>query len=204
LKDEGKSSDIFITAYPEGQDPQPTETHWKCTNGNGVFNWRLKYPMVLPSPALPTFKVQVWDRNVVHADAVICEANINLRSLYQRAIKKGSDREFIGKQWVALKHPKAPGIQGEVQISFELLTKSESVKSPAGFGREDPNMNPNLPEPKRPETSFAPWNVAKQTEQVVKATKGWWQGFRIKLIAAVICLVIVIVLILLWQIARIF
>ena len=41
LKDkQGKSSDIFVCAFPEGQEPQPTETHWKCEDGNGKFNWR--------------------------------------------------------------------------------------------------------------------------------------------------------------------
>ncbi len=33
-------------------------------------------------------------------------------------------------------------------MEFELLTKEEGEKKPAGKGREDPNMNPHLPTPK--------------------------------------------------------
>ncbi len=50
--------------------------------------------------------------------------------MYSRALKNGSKREFLPKQYVALKHPHATGIQGEVQLSFELLTKDEAAKSP--------------------------------------------------------------------------
>lgn len=33
-------SDIFIVGYPEGQNPQVTDTHWRCEDGKGLFNWR--------------------------------------------------------------------------------------------------------------------------------------------------------------------
>lgn len=39
FKDKGMS-DIFITGYPEGQSPQVTDTHWRCDDGKGLFNWR--------------------------------------------------------------------------------------------------------------------------------------------------------------------
>jgi hypothetical protein len=65
--------------------------------------------------------LQVWDRNVLEADAVICEANLNLRSFFTKAVKSKSRREILPRQWVAMTHPEKKGIQGEVSISVELL-----------------------------------------------------------------------------------
>ena len=80
----------------------------------------MKFPVTLPT-TLNTFKLQVWDRNVLEANAVICEANLNLRSFFAKTIKNKSRREILPKQWVAMTHPERVGIQGEVSISVELL-----------------------------------------------------------------------------------
>ncbi|XP_059210821.1 dysferlin isoform X3 [Centropristis striata] len=45
-------------------------------------------------------------------------------------------------------------IAGKVEMSLEIVTESEHEERPAGAGRDEPNMNPHLEEPHRPETSF--------------------------------------------------
>ncbi|XP_055360624.1 dysferlin isoform X3 [Betta splendens] len=45
-------------------------------------------------------------------------------------------------------------IAGKVEMSLEIVTEQESEERPAGLGRDEPNMNPHLEEPQRPETSF--------------------------------------------------
>lgn len=39
-------------------------------------------------------------------------------------------------------------------MSLEIVTEQEQEERPAGLGRDEPNMNPHLEEPQRPETSF--------------------------------------------------
>lgn len=45
-------------------------------------------------------------------------------------------------------------IAGKVEMSLEIVSEQEQDERPAGLGRDEPNMNPHLEEPQRPETSF--------------------------------------------------
>ena len=53
-------SDIFVVGYPEGpgQKPQTTDTHWRSEDHTGKFNWRMKFPIILPNKT-PRFKLQI-------------------------------------------------------------------------------------------------------------------------------------------------
>jgi hypothetical protein len=53
-------SDIFVVGYPEGPGfkSQTTDTHWRSENGEGKFNYRMKFPILMPCPT-PRFKVQI-------------------------------------------------------------------------------------------------------------------------------------------------
>eukprot|EP00117_Sycon_ciliatum_P005571 scpid7068/ scgid9464/ Myoferlin; Fer-1-like protein 3 len=54
---------------------------------------------------------------------------------------------------------------GKVEMEVEILTKDDSEAKPAGESRDDPNQNPTLDPPNRPETSFlwftSPWKTFK-------------------------------------------
>lgn len=39
-------------------------------------------------------------------------------------------------------------VQGKVEMSLEIVTEEEQDERPAGLGRDEPNMNPHLEEPK--------------------------------------------------------
>ncbi|XP_050970047.1 dysferlin isoform X11 [Labeo rohita] len=45
-------------------------------------------------------------------------------------------------------------LAGKVEMSLEIISEQEQDERPAGLGRDEPNMNPHLDEPQRPETSF--------------------------------------------------
>ncbi|XP_072905190.1 myoferlin-like [Hemitrygon akajei] len=47
-----------------------------------------------------------------------------------------------------------PVLTGKVELTLELVTELEAEERPAGKGREEPNMNPKLEPPNRPDTSF--------------------------------------------------
>ncbi|XP_063694280.1 myoferlin-like isoform X6 [Bolinopsis microptera] len=56
-------------------------------------------------------------------------------------------------------------LTGKVEMELEILTEEEVAERPAGKARDDPNSNPTLEPPNRPETSFNwftnPWKVFK-------------------------------------------
>ncbi|XP_067857650.1 myoferlin-like [Heptranchias perlo] len=68
-----------------------------------------------------------------------------------------------------------PSLTGKVELTLELLTELEAEERPAGKGRDEPNMNPRLEAPNRPDTSFlwfrSPFKVMKH---VVWRKYKWW------------------------------
>eukprot|EP01119_Soliformovum_irregulare_P020127 TRINITY_DN648_c0_g1_i1.p1 TRINITY_DN648_c0_g1~~TRINITY_DN648_c0_g1_i1.p1 ORF type:complete len:1282 (+),score=464.21 TRINITY_DN648_c0_g1_i1:141-3986(+) len=185
-------SDIFVTGYPEGQDPQVTDVHWRSEDGTGAFNWRMKFPITLPTTQ-NRFKLQIWDKDILNPNDAIAEANLNFKSLYKRAYKQKSSRQEIEKQWVTMTHPAATGTQGQVEVSFELLDLEEARRRPAGMGRSEPNENPHLDPPVRPETSFNPFRLDKMISKVL------WQQHKWKIyIGCGICIAVIIAIIVIY------
>ncbi|XP_076145199.1 dysferlin [Alosa pseudoharengus] len=45
-------------------------------------------------------------------------------------------------------------LAGKVEMSLEIVSEHEQEERPAGQGRDEPNMNPHLEDPQRPDTSF--------------------------------------------------
>uniref|UniRef100_A0A671LWU1 Myoferlin-like n=1 Tax=Sinocyclocheilus anshuiensis TaxID=1608454 RepID=A0A671LWU1_9TELE len=45
-------------------------------------------------------------------------------------------------------------VSGKVEMTLEVLEEKEAEERPAGKGRDEPNMNPKLDPPNRPDTSF--------------------------------------------------
>ncbi|KAF7282748.1 hypothetical protein GWI33_002001 [Rhynchophorus ferrugineus] len=86
------------------------------------------------------------------------------------------------------KRTKKEVLGGKLEAEFEILTKEEAQKAPAGLGRQGPQA---LPPPKRPDTSFA-WftNPLKSCKYVV--CKAWkWKLLKCG------CLIFVVIFILL-------
>ena len=87
--------------------------------------------------------------DLIGADDAIGEAELNLKSLYDRALKTNSS-QLIERQWVSCTHPSYAGVRAQVCLTIELLTRAEAELQPAGKAREAPNENPHLDEPLRP------------------------------------------------------
>jgi len=193
---DAKMSDIFVVAYPQGIDPQKTDIHWRSENGEGMFNWRMVFPITLPFKT-PRFKVQLWDKDLLNPDDVIAEASLNLAGFFKKAFKDHEKASHsIDKQFIVLTHPNYQGPQGRLEISIDLLTEEEARKYPVGLGRKDPNQYPHLPPPDRPETSFNPLNPASWISKVL------WKQHRGKFICCCVILVVVILIPLLVVVAQ--
>ncbi|XP_019494547.1 PREDICTED: myoferlin [Hipposideros armiger] len=78
---------------------------------------------------------------------------------------------------------------GKVEMTLEVLNEKEADERPAGKGRDEPNMNPKLDLPNRPETSFL-WftNPCKTMKFIV------WRRFKWVIIGLLILLILLLFL----------
>uniref|UniRef100_A0A4W3IN78 C2 domain-containing protein n=1 Tax=Callorhinchus milii TaxID=7868 RepID=A0A4W3IN78_CALMI len=82
-------------------------------------------------------------------------------------------------------------LAGKVEMTLEMVCEQERDEKPAGLGRDEPNMNPKLEEPKRPDTSFLWFTSPLKTLKYIV-----WRRFRwlfLALLVAFIVLMFIIV-----------
>jgi hypothetical protein len=123
----------------------------------------------------PRLIIQIWDNDIILPDKYLGTMELDLSHMPKHS---HSDSECSldqlrpeAKRVSLLKHKKLRGwwpasvvagdgneqtreLTGKVEMELELLTEAEAKERPAGKGRGEPNMNPHLPEPNRPATSF--------------------------------------------------
>ncbi|XP_036979815.1 myoferlin [Acanthopagrus latus] len=78
---------------------------------------------------------------------------------------------------------------GKVEMTLEIVEEKEMDERPAGKGRDEPNMNPRLEQPNRPDTSFF-WftNPCKTMKFIV------WRRFKWIFILSIILLLVILFL----------
>ncbi|XP_011486215.1 myoferlin isoform X2 [Oryzias latipes] len=76
---------------------------------------------------------------------------------------------------------------GKVEMTLEIISEADADERPAGKGRDEPNMNPRLDPPNRPETSFF-WftNPCKTMKFIV------WRRFRCLFISLIILTIVIL------------
>ncbi|XP_019953049.2 myoferlin [Paralichthys olivaceus] len=80
-------------------------------------------------------------------------------------------------------------LSGKVEMTLEIIEEKEKEERPAGKGRDEPNMNPKLDQPNRPDTSFL-WftNPCKTLKFIV------WRKFRWMFIGIILLLFVMLFL----------
>ncbi|CAH2322361.1 myoferlin isoform X3 [Pelobates cultripes] len=80
-------------------------------------------------------------------------------------------------------------LAGKIELTLEVLNEKEAEERPAGKGRDEPNMNPKLDPPNRPDTSFL-WftNPCKTMKFIV------WRRFKWIFIGIIILLLVLLFL----------
>ncbi|XP_068597029.1 myoferlin [Brachionichthys hirsutus] len=80
-------------------------------------------------------------------------------------------------------------LAGKVEMTLEIVEESEFDERPAGKGRDEPNMNPKLEYPNRPDTSFF-WftNPCKTMKFII------WRRFKWIFIIAIVLLLVILFL----------
>ncbi|XP_037905651.1 fer-1-like protein 6 [Hermetia illucens] len=115
----------------------------------------------------PVFYLQIWDNDVFSPDDFLGVVNVNLSHFKEpvTTAKKCSLRQQtkyvnlfnVGtvKGWFPAEGKFSDGsigLTGKVEMILQVLTEPEAASRPAGLGRNPPEQ---LPDPKRPETSFS-------------------------------------------------
>ncbi|XP_015263634.1 PREDICTED: fer-1-like protein 5 [Gekko japonicus] len=151
----------------------------------------------------PKLIIQIWDNDKFSADDFLGVLELNLTSI-PRPAKRPRDCTvkmlLEGSRDSSPFHRKKPKrislfaqknlrgwwpcivfeddkrrVSGKVEMSLELLTEKEAEERPAGKGREEPNMNPVLKPPERPETSFLWFTAPMQSVKYVVWQKSKWK-----------------------------
>merc|ERR1712136_242012 len=66
------------------------------------------------------------------------------------------DQKLVKGWWPLVKNIDGKREQaGKLEMTVEIVSEEEADEKPAGFGRDEPNMNPKLEKPNRPATSFS-------------------------------------------------
>uniref|UniRef100_A0A8C8VG75 C2 domain-containing protein n=1 Tax=Pelusios castaneus TaxID=367368 RepID=A0A8C8VG75_9SAUR len=157
----------------------------------------------------PKLIIQVWDNDKFSADDFLGVLEIRLLSiplparrprdctlkmLQDESDSRSHKRTSLFKQRVArgwwpctVQEEGKQRLSGKMELTLEMLTDQEAEERPAGRGREEPNMNPTLHPPVRPESSFL-WFTAplKSLRYIV------WQPHKCKILLSLLLLLLLL------------
>jgi len=63
-----------------------TDIHWRAKNGNGSFNWRMKFNFTLPQKR-PRLRISAWDQDIFGSNDAIGECQMPLTKIFKQAWK---------------------------------------------------------------------------------------------------------------------
>ena len=209
------TSDIYVMAYIDGKNKFQTDIHYRCSTGQGSFNWRMLIPIEIPRDKYD-LTIQVFDSDIFSKDDFICGGRLNLFEIisdvnlldlplqlnndYYSSLpkekRKISNIEFVDKNedeegnkfWVQLEKQGSQG--GKVLCSLEIVPQWYADLHPAGKGRDQPNINPYLPPPNgRIFFTLNPFKAFNQLTGPKFRKKCYCLGLKICLIIYIIILI---------------
>nr|XP_009680174.1 PREDICTED: dysferlin [Struthio camelus australis] len=80
-------------------------------------------------------------------------------------------------------------LAGKLEMTLEIVAEQEHEERPAGMGRDEPNMNPRLEDPKRPETSFLWFTSPYKTLKYIL-----WRRYKWVVILALVLFILLLFL----------
>jgi len=151
--------DIFINARLEDGQTARTDTHFRSTDGNGSFNWRMVFPILLPMKK-HRITFQIMDKDLFSSNDYISEATLDFNSEAMKAYEREEAVSIMGtnfhsqeKFWIQCSNTKMVAGRnvretlGEICVSLMIVPKEIAKTKPVGQGRNDPNQHPYLPPP---------------------------------------------------------
>ncbi|MEE6485663.1 hypothetical protein FKM82_014371 [Ascaphus truei] len=156
----------------------------------------------------PKLILQIWDNDKFSLDDYLGFVELDLhRSIIPAKVPEKCSLDMIDR----VKAPKVASIfeqksmrgwwpcyaekdgarvlAGKIELTLEVLNEKEAEERPAGKGRDEPNMNPKLDQPNRPDTSFL-WftNPCKTMKFIV------WRRFKWIFLGIIILLLVLLFL----------
>ncbi|KAA0723189.1 Dysferlin Dystrophy-associated fer-1-like protein [Triplophysa tibetana] len=175
-----------------------------CTFDKKEHFWSLdKVETKLP----PKLTIQIWDNDKFSFDDFLGCLEMDLNHMLSPAkspekcglemLSQPQDRlvslfeqKTVKGWWPCLSDSKGTKIlAGKVEMTLEIVSEQEQDERPAGHGRDEPNMNPHLEEPQRPETSFLWFSSPYKTFRFIV-----WRRFRWLILGLFVLFFIVIFL----------
>jgi hypothetical protein len=104
---DGDSVDIYLKAIfsQDSLNSHPvtkqTDIHYACKDGRGIFNYRMKFDLQMPSD-FPRIKLQLYDHNMI-TDEALGEAMLNIKNTVLLLQKHGSME--MRKVWTSFTKP---------------------------------------------------------------------------------------------------
>ncbi|XP_034538293.1 myoferlin [Notolabrus celidotus] len=160
----------------------------------------------------PKMIVQIWDNDKFSLDDYLGSVELDLLNLIPPAkspekcslkmlpgmtgsvtSKKPQPNSLFSQKSVrgwwpcAIEQDGKKVLGGKVEMTLEIVEEREMQERPAGKGRDEPNMNPKLDQPNRPDTSFF-WftNPCKTMKFIV------WRRFKCLFIIGIILLLVIL------------
>ena len=96
-----------------------TDTHWRCKNGEGSFNWRWNFPVTLPLKDMQ-LTLQAWDKDLIGSDDLIGETTLSLRNLVLNAARTDKSSHPI-----PLRFPSSVSIEKALKKTPDVFKKSK-------------------------------------------------------------------------------
>ncbi|XP_032085532.1 myoferlin-like isoform X4 [Thamnophis elegans] len=142
--------------------------------------------MNLTSIPRPAKRPRDCSLKVLQDDSGKASSSTPFRRRKQKCISLFTQRNMRGWWPCIVIEKDKPRVSGKIEMSLELLTDLEADEFPAGRGREEPNANPFLKPPERPETSFLWFTAPLKSIHFIVWQKSKWK------ILILICILLVI------------
>ncbi|XP_066534334.1 myoferlin isoform X2 [Hoplias malabaricus] len=156
----------------------------------------------------PKLTIQIWDNDKFSLDDYLGTVELDLihlmtpsktpekcslNMLTQGAGKSPQNKSLFAQKSVkgwwpcVMEEDGKKVLTGKVEMTLEIVEEKEVDERPAGKGRDEPNMNPKLDPPNRPDTSFL-WftNPCKTMKFIV------WRRFKWLFIGGIILILVLL------------
>jgi hypothetical protein len=189
MMDAEDTSDIYVTAFIDQKNRQSTDTHFRCMNGNGSFNWRIVFDLDVPR-INNRLTLHCYDKDIFSRDDFISGADLDLTDLmkipkdldvpialskeYVESVKGDEKNKYKSLEFLTSEEDKEKNkfwIQcyqkneksGRILCSLEILPMWKAEINKVGKGRKEPNQFPYLPPPvRRFQWSLNPFKMLNQ------------------------------------------
>ncbi|KAM3862781.1 myoferlin [Diretmus argenteus] len=162
----------------------------------------------------PKLIIQIWDNDKFSLDDYLGSVELDLHNLIPpaKSPEKCSLKMLPGVAGTSLSKAPLPNslfaqksvrgwwpcmieqdgksvLGGKVEMTLEIVEEKEMEEKPAGKGRDEPNMNPKLDPPNRPDTSFFWFMSPCKTMKFIV-----WRRFKWFFIGAILLLLVILFL----------